>query len=68
MADKKKEVYDEDLESLVNERDRDETAIYSLTAVDGKLAAFRSSPLPPSPSTGPDGIARTVREWGNRPH
>jgi 2-isopropylmalate synthase len=33
IADKKKEVYDEDLESLVNEHDRNETAIYALEAV-----------------------------------
>ena len=33
LADKKKEVYDEDLESLVNERDRNENAIYMLEGV-----------------------------------
>ena len=33
LADKKKEVYDEDLESLVNERDRNESALYSLEGV-----------------------------------
>lgn len=33
LADKKKEVYDEDLESLVNERDRNEHAIYTLEGV-----------------------------------
>lgn len=33
LADKKKEVYDEDLESLVNERDRNENAIYVLEGV-----------------------------------
>ncbi len=33
LADKKKEVYDEDLESLVSERDRDENAIYVLEGV-----------------------------------
>ena len=33
LADKKKEVYDEDLESLVNERDRNESAVYVLEGV-----------------------------------
>lgn len=33
LADKKKEVYDEDLESLINERDRNETALYTLEGV-----------------------------------
>ena len=33
LADKKKEVYDEDLESLVNERDRNESALYVLEGV-----------------------------------
>lgn len=33
LADKKKEVYDEDLESLINERDRNESAIYTLDGV-----------------------------------
>ena len=33
LADKKKEVYDEDLESLVNERERNESALYSLEGV-----------------------------------
>lgn len=33
LADKKKEVYDEDLESLVNERDRNERAVYALEGV-----------------------------------
>ena len=33
MADKKKEVYDEDLESLINERDRNAKAIYTLEGV-----------------------------------
>ena len=33
MADKKKEVYDEDLESLINERDRNVNAIYTLEGV-----------------------------------
>lgn len=33
LADKKKEVYDEDLESLVNERDREADALYSLESV-----------------------------------
>ncbi|MEG0323347.1 MAG: alpha-isopropylmalate synthase regulatory domain-containing protein, partial [Raoultibacter sp.] len=33
LADKKKEVYDEDLESLINEHDRNENAIYTLEGV-----------------------------------
>lgn len=33
LADRKKEVYDEDLESLINEHDRNETAVYSLESV-----------------------------------
>lgn len=66
MADKKKEVYDEDLESLVNERDRDETAIYSLTAVQVSCG-FPLKPTATVTLTGPDGIARTVCEWGTGP-
>lgn len=33
LADKKKQVYDEDLESLINERDRNEHAVYTLEGV-----------------------------------
>lgn len=33
LADKKKEVYDEDLESLVNERERNENALYVLEGI-----------------------------------
>ncbi|MGN0034801.1 MAG: 2-isopropylmalate synthase [Coriobacteriales bacterium] len=33
VADKKKEVYDEDLEALVNEQDRNASAVYTLKAV-----------------------------------
>ncbi len=33
MADKKKEVYDEDLESLINERDREVSALYTLQSI-----------------------------------
>ncbi|MDR0514237.1 MAG: 2-isopropylmalate synthase, partial [Coriobacteriaceae bacterium] len=33
LADKKKEVYDEDLESLVNERERNVSALYNLESV-----------------------------------
>ncbi len=33
LADRKKEVYDEDLESLINERDRNENAVYTLEGV-----------------------------------
>ena len=33
LADKKKEVYDEDLESLINERERQVSAVYTLEAV-----------------------------------
>ena len=33
MADQKKEVYDEDLESIIQERERDVTAVYTLNAL-----------------------------------
>ena len=33
LADKKKEIYDEDLESLMNESHRNEAALYSLESV-----------------------------------
>ncbi len=66
MADKKKEVYDEDLESLVNERDREETAVYALTSVQVSCG-FPLKPTATVTLTGPDGIARTVCEWGTGP-
>ena len=66
VADKKKEVYDEDLEALVNERDREEQAIYSLDGVQVSCG-FPLKPTATVTLKGPDGIDRTVCEWGTGP-
>lgn len=66
LADKKKEVYDEDLESLVNERDREEFALYKLEG----LQISCGFPLKPTATvtlTNSDGESETVCEWGTGP-
>lgn len=66
LADKKKEVYDEDLESLVNELDRNETAIYTLLG----LQVSCGYPLIPTATVtlrNADGVESTVCEYGTGP-
>ena len=66
LADKKKEVYDEDLESLVNERDREQTALYSLEGVQVSCG-FPLKPTATVTLRGPEGDLSTVCEWGTGP-
>ena len=66
LADKKKEVYDEDLESLVNERDREDGALYALESVQVSCG----SPLKPTATLtvrDPEGQLVTACEWGTGP-
>lgn len=66
LADKKKEVYDEDLESLVNERDREEDALYKLES----LQISCGFPLKPTATLtlqDPDGEFVTVCDYGTGP-
>jgi len=66
LADKKKEVYDEDLESLVNELVRNDSAIYTLQA----LQVSCGYPLTPTATItlrDAEGIDRTVCEYGTGP-
>ena len=66
VADKKKEVYDEDLESLVNERDRNESALYTLEGVQVSCG-FPLKPTATVTLRGPEGDVRTVCDWGAGP-
>lgn len=66
LADKKKEVYDEDLESLVNERGREETALYSLESVQISCG-FPLKPTATVTIKDPDGTIATRCEWGAGP-
>ena len=66
MADKKKEVYDEDLESLVNEREREETAVYTLEGVQVSCG-FPLKPTATVTLRDPEGELATVCEWGTGP-
>ena len=66
LADKKKEVYDEDLESLVNERDREETALYSLEAVQVSCG-FPLKPTATVTIKDPQGASVTQCVWGTGP-
>lgn len=66
LADKKKEVYDEDLESLINERDRNVNALYTLEG----LQISTGFPLVPTATVTlgcPDGGQRTVCTVGTGP-
>lgn len=66
MADKKKEVYDEDLESIVNERQRTSAAIWTLDAIQISCG----QPLTPTATltmTGEDGAQTTVVAYGTGP-
>ena len=66
IADKKKEVYDEDLESLVNEREREEASVYTLEGVQVSCG-FRLKPTATVTLRDPEGELATVCEWGTGP-
>lgn len=66
LADKKKEVYDEDLESLVNERDREAEALYKLDALQISCG-FPLTPTATLTLINPEGENVTVCEWGTGP-
>ncbi len=66
LADKKKEVYDEDLESLVNERDREESALYTLESVQISCG-FPLTPTATLSLKNPEGDVTTVCEFGTGP-
>ncbi len=66
LADKKKEVYDEDLESLVNERDREESALYTLESVQISCG-FPLTPTATLSLKNPDGEIVTVCDFGTGP-
>ncbi len=66
LADKKKEIYDEDLESLVNERDREEGALYSLRSVQISCG-FPLKPTATLTMREPDGNEVTVCDFGTGP-
>jgi 2-isopropylmalate synthase len=66
VADQKKEVYDEDLESIVEEREREVKAIYTLDA----LQVSCGDPLIPTATatiTDEEGVTRTVCSTGTGP-
>jgi 2-isopropylmalate synthase len=66
IADKKKEVYDEDLESLVNESGRSADALYTLEG----LQISTGFPLTPTATItlkNHEGDVSTVCEWGTGP-
>ena len=66
MADKKKEVYDEDLESLVSEREREVGAVFALEGVQVSCG-FPLKPTATVTLRGPDGEIHTACEWGTGP-
>lgn len=66
LADKKKEVYDEDLESLVNERGREEKALYTLEAAQVSCG-FPLKPTATVTIKDPEGASVTRCEWGTGP-
>lgn len=66
VADKKKEVYDEDLESLVNERGREESALYTLEGVQVSCG-FPLKPTATVTLKDPEGVETTVCQWGTGP-
>lgn len=66
LADRKKEVYDEDLESLINERERTSTAIYTLQG----LQVSTGFPLTPTVTltlADEEGNLHTVATTGDGP-
>ncbi len=66
LADKKKEVYDEDLESLVNERSREADALSSLESIQISCG-FPLKPTATLTVRGPEGDPITVCDWGTGP-
>ncbi|WP_251230749.1 2-isopropylmalate synthase [Adlercreutzia aquisgranensis] len=66
LADKKKEVYDEDLESLVNERDRNESAIYTLLGVQTSCGMDMKATSTVTLRNAADQVI-TACEWGTGP-
>lgn len=66
MADKKKEVYDEDLESLINERDREVYALYTLQSIQISCG-FPLKPTATVTLRNPDGEDVTVCDFGTGP-
>ncbi len=66
LADKKKEVYDEDLESLVNERDRMSGALFTLESVQISCG-FPLKPTATLTMRRKDEEPVTVCDWGTGP-
>ena len=66
VADKKKEVYDGDLESIVNERNRADEAIWTLDAVQISCG-FPLTPTATLTLTGEDGVQITEVAYGTGP-
>ena len=66
VADKKKEVYDEDLESIVHERERETKAIWTLGAVQVSCG-FPLTPTATLTLVSEDGAERTVAAFGTGP-
>jgi 2-isopropylmalate synthase len=66
VADKKKEVYDEDLESIIHERDRSTKAIWSLDAVQISCG-FPLTPTATITLTDEDGNTTTDCAYGTGP-
>ncbi|MEY8437290.1 2-isopropylmalate synthase [Atopobiaceae bacterium 24-176] len=66
VADKKKEVYDGDLESIVNERNRADEAIWTLDAVQISCG-FPLTPTATLTLTGEDGVQVTEVAYGTGP-
>lgn len=66
LADRKKEVYDEDLESLINEQGRNATAIYTLEAVQISCG-FPLTPTATVTLKDENGVEKTTCEFGTGP-
>jgi len=66
IADRKKEVYDEDLESLINEQGRNATAIYTLEALQISCG-FPLTPTATLTLRDEEGTVTTVAEYGEGP-
>ena len=66
VADKKKEVYDEDLESIVHERERTTSAIWSLDSVQISCG-FPLTPTATITLAGKDGTTTTDCAYGTGP-
>lgn len=66
LADKKKEVYDEDLESLINERDRNVSALFTLESVQISCG-FPLIPTATVTLKDSEGVVSTECEYGTGP-